>query len=76
MPGGGDFCFAFRPGSRSFALKSCPGAGILTEKISGVGFSPGGGNRSNLYLHYTLPKMPHFRELSVINHRQNYLKFV
>ena len=22
------------------------------------------------------PKMPHFRELSVINHRQNYLKFV
>ena len=37
-PGGGEF-FVFRPGGRSFALKSCPGAGILTEKISG----PGGG---------------------------------
>ena len=34
---------------RSFALKSCPGAGILMEKISG----PRGrdGNQSNWYLH-------------------------
>ena len=33
----------FRPWGRSFALKSCPpGAGILMEKISGPGVSPGG----------------------------------
>ena len=43
MPGGGDFVSFFRPGGRSFALKSCPRAGILTEKISGSGVSPGGG---------------------------------
>ena len=43
MPGGGDFASFFRPGGRSFALKSCPGAGILRGKISGQGFSPGGG---------------------------------
>ena len=43
MPRGGDFCFVFSTRGRSFALKSCPGAGILTEKISGAGFSPGGG---------------------------------
>ena len=42
MPGGGDFVSFFRPGGRSFALKSCPGAGILTEKISGPAVSPGG----------------------------------
>ena len=34
MPGGGDFVsFSFQPGGWSFALKSCPRAGILTEKI-------------------------------------------
>ena len=39
----GGFCFVFfRPGGRSFALKNCPGAGILTEKVSGPGVSPGG----------------------------------
>ena len=42
MPGGGDFCFVFSTGGRSFALKSCPGGGILTEKISCPGVSPGG----------------------------------
>ena len=42
MPWGGDFVSFFRPGGRSFALKSCPRAGILTEKISGPGVSPGG----------------------------------
>ena len=50
MPGGGDFVSFFRLGGRSFALKSCPRAGILTEKISGPAVSPGGGgdgNRSN-----------------------------
>ena len=35
MPRGGDFVSLFRPGARSFALKSCPraGRGILTEKL-------------------------------------------
>ena len=50
MPGGGDFVSFFWPGGRSFALKSCPRGGILTEKISGPAVSPGGGgdgNRSN-----------------------------
>ena len=42
MPGGGDFILFFRPGGRSFALKNCPGAGILREKISGPAVSPGG----------------------------------
>ena len=37
MPGGGDFVSFFRPWGRSFALKSCPGVGILTEKINGPG---------------------------------------
>ena len=32
MPGGGDFCFVFRPGGRRFALKSCPGGGDFEEK--------------------------------------------
>ena len=41
MPGGGDFILFFRPGGRSFALKNCPGAGILTEKISGPGMVTG-----------------------------------
>ena len=35
----GIFASFFRPGSRSFALKSCPGAGILKKKIT----DPGGG---------------------------------
>ena len=43
MPGGGDFVSFFRPGGRRFALKAVPGAGILTEKISGPAVSPGGG---------------------------------
>ena len=49
MPGGVDFVLFFRPGGRSFALKSCLwGGGILMEKISGLGVSPGGdGNQSN-----------------------------
>ena len=33
MPGGGDFASFFRPGGRSFVLKSCPRVEILTEKI-------------------------------------------
>ena len=49
MPGGGDFVSFFRPGDRSFALKSCPGRGFRQKKISGQGVSPGGedSNRSN-----------------------------
>ena len=42
MPGGGDFCFAFRPGGQSFAVKSCPGGGDFDGKISGPGVSPRG----------------------------------
>ena len=42
MPGGGDFVSFFRLGGQSFALKSCPGVGILMEKISGPAVSPGG----------------------------------
>ena len=42
MPGGGDFCFVFLyPGSRSFALKSCPRGGDFDGKIGGPGVSPG-----------------------------------
>ena len=41
MPGSGDFVSFFRPGGRSFSLKSCLGAGILTEKISGPGSARG-----------------------------------
>ena len=46
---GGDFVSFFLSGGPSFALKAVPGVGILTEKISGLGVSPGGrdGNRSN-----------------------------
>ena len=47
MSGGGDFVLFFQPWGRSFALKSCPRAGILTEKISGPRVSRGGGSRSN-----------------------------
>ena len=42
MPRGGDFVSFFRPRGRSFALKTVPGVGILTGKISGPGVSPGG----------------------------------
>ena len=49
MPGGENFVSFFRPGGRSFALKTVPGVGILTEKSSGPAVSPGGGdgNQSN-----------------------------
>ena len=40
MPGSRDFVSFFRPGGRTFALKSCPRGGDLTKKISGRG---GGG---------------------------------
>ena len=43
MPGVRIFVSFFRPRGRSFALKSCPRAGILTEKITGLGVSPEGG---------------------------------
>ena len=43
MPGVGIFVSFFRPGGRSFTLKTVLGAGILTGKISGPGVSPGGG---------------------------------
>ena len=42
MPRDGDFASFFWPGGQSFALKSFPRGGILTEKISGPGVSPGG----------------------------------
>ena len=42
MPGGGDFVSFFRPGGRSFALKSCPRGGDFDGKISGPGVRPGG----------------------------------
>ena len=41
-PGVGIFASFFQPGGQSFALKSCPRGGILTEKISGPGVSQGG----------------------------------
>ena len=45
MPGGGDFVSFFRPGGRSFALKSCLRGGNFDGK---VGSARGGdGNRSN-----------------------------
>ena len=37
MPGSGDFVSFFQPRGRSFALKSCPQAGILRKKNSGPG---------------------------------------
>ena len=37
MSGVGDFCFVFRPGGQSFALKSVPGVRISKKKISGPG---------------------------------------
>ena len=33
----------FRPGDRSFALKSCPQGGDFDGKVSGPGVSPEGG---------------------------------
>ena len=48
MPGGGDFVSFFDPGAEVLHRKTVPGAGIMTEKISGPAVSPGGdGNRSN-----------------------------
>ena len=45
---GGDFVSFFRPGGRSFALKSCPQGGDFDGKVSGLGVSPeGDGNWSN-----------------------------
>ena len=47
-PGVGILFRFFRPGGRSFALKSCPRGGDFDGKISGRAVSPGGdGNRSN-----------------------------
>ena len=44
MPGGGDFASFFRPGGRSFALKSClPGRGFRRKKIVARGLAGGGG---------------------------------
>ena len=63
--GVGIFVSFFRPGGRSFALKSCFGGGDFDEKNSGPGVNPGGdGNRSNWYLHCHYPS---FRD-----HRLNY----
>ena len=42
MPGGGDFVSFFRPGGRSFVLKSGPGAGILTDKLVARRLARGG----------------------------------
>ena len=41
-PGVGTFVSFFRPGVRSFALKSCPGGGDFDRKKSGPGPSPEG----------------------------------
>ena len=43
MSGGGDFVSFFRLGGRSFALKTVPGAGILTEKLVTRGLAQGEG---------------------------------
>ena len=45
MPVGGDFCFVFSTRGPKVCTESCPGVGILMEKISGPG--AGDGNRSN-----------------------------
>ena len=42
-PGGGDFFVFFDPGAGVLHRKAVPGVGILTEKISDPGVSPGGG---------------------------------
>ena len=47
MPGGGNFFSCFPPGGGDFALKSCPGAGILTEKLEARESARGDGIRSN-----------------------------
>ena len=41
-PGVGISVSFFRPGGRSFALKSCPGEGDFDGKNGGPGVSPGG----------------------------------
>ena len=43
---GGDFCFVFRPGGWSFALKSSPGGGYFDGKKL-VARGGGGSTRSN-----------------------------
>ena len=43
MPGGGDFVSFFRPGDRSFALKSCPWGGDFDGKNWWPGSQPVGG---------------------------------
>ena len=48
MPGGGDFVPFFRPGGRSFALKSCPWGGDFDgKKLVSRGSARGDGNQSN-----------------------------
>ena len=43
MPGGGDFVWFFRPGGRSFALKSCPRGGDFDgKKLEAWGSARGG----------------------------------
>ena len=50
MQGEVDFVSFFRPGGRSFALRSCPEEGILMEKCAAGGLARGSargdGNRS------------------------------
>ena len=44
MSGGGDFCFVFSTLGQEFCTeKLSRGVGILTGKVSGLGFSRGGG---------------------------------
>ena len=47
MPGSGDFVSFFRPGGRSFALKSCPQGGDFDGKIVAGESSRGGGGGGN-----------------------------
>ena len=49
MPGVGIFVSFFRPGGRSFALKSCPGGGDFDGKklVAWGSAREGGGNWSN-----------------------------
>ena len=48
MSGGGDFCFVFSTRGQEFCTeKLSREVGILTEKVSGLGFSPGGGDDGN-----------------------------
>ena len=51
MPGGGEFCFVFLTRGPEFALKSCPGVGILTEIISGPGVGMATGQIDTCIIH-------------------------